>query len=103
MTVAPARAYTEAVLNSIKVCPKGVFGVDDGKLVVENPVECTLCKSCMESVNYDGSVTIEGDENNLLFTFETDGSLTAEQTLNKAAEILSEKAKALYEEFGQMK
>ncbi len=102
VTVDPARASTEAVLNSMKVCPKGVFGVDDGKLVVENPVECTLCKSCMESVNYDGSVTIEGDENNLLFTFETDGSLTAEQTLNKAAEILSEKAKALYEEFGQM-
>ncbi len=88
----PARASTEAALNCIKICPKGVFGVEDGKLVVENLIECTLCKSCMESVNNDGSIVVNGDDKNFLFTFETDGSLTAEETLKKAIEILSEKA-----------
>ncbi|MGI6472171.1 MAG: DNA-directed RNA polymerase subunit D [Candidatus Methanomethylophilaceae archaeon] len=88
----PERASTEAALNCVKICPKNVFGVQDGKLVVENSISCTLCKSCMESVNNDGSVVVKGDDENFLFTFETDGSLTAEQTLIKTIEILSEKA-----------
>lgn len=88
----PERASTEAALNSIKICPKNVFGVEDGNLVVKNLIECTLCKSCMESVNNDGSIVVRGDDENFLFTFETDGSLTAEQTLDKTREVLSEKA-----------
>ena len=92
VTIDPERASTEAALNCIQICPKDVFGVEDGNLVVENLIECTLCKSCMESVDFDGSVVVEGDDVNFLFTFETDGSLTAEETLNKTIEILSEKA-----------
>ncbi len=98
----PKRASTEAALNAIKVCPKNVFGIEDGKLVVENLIECIHCKSCMESVNKDGSIVVKGDDKNFLFTFETDGSLTAEQTLNKAMEILSTKAADISEQLAQL-
>ena len=102
ITIDSKRASSEGALNCIKVCPKDVFGVDGGKLVVERLKECTLCKSCMDSVNNDGSITVEGDEKNFLFAFETAGSLTAEQTLNKAAEILSQKASELSLEVAQL-
>ena len=95
--VDPKRASAEEVLNCAKVCPKQVFEIVGGKLTVKNPMECTLCKSCVESVHGDGSVTVEGDDKNFIFTFETDGSLTAEQVLRKAAEILSERAASLAE------
>ncbi len=102
IAIDPKRASSEGALNCVKICPKDVFGIDDGKLVVENIRECTLCKSCMDSVNNDGSIIVEGDEKNFLFVFETDGSLTAEQTLNKAAEILSQKASELSAEITQL-
>lgn len=102
ITVNPARASSEGALNCMKVCPKNVFEVTDGKLVVVRPRDCTICKSCMDSVDNDGSIIVEGDDRNFLFTFETDGSLTAEQTLGKAAEILSKKASAMSEEIAQL-
>ena len=102
ITIDPKRASSEGALNCVKICPKDVFGIEGGKLVVERSMECTLCKSCVDSVNNDGSIIVEGDERNFLFAFETDGSLTAEQTLNKAAEILSQKASDLSIEIAQM-
>jgi ferredoxin len=31
------------------VCPAGVFGVDDGRLVVANPEGCTMCGECVKA------------------------------------------------------
>ena len=100
--VDPDRASTEEALNCMKICPKHVFEVVGGNLTVKNPRECTLCKSCVDSVNGDGSVTVEGDDKTFLFTFETDGSLTAEQVLKKAAEIMSQRASSFAEEIAQL-
>ena len=65
----------------------------ESKLVVKNPLDCSLCRSCMEDAG-EGKVTVEGDDTNFFFKFETDGSLSAKQVLDKAAEILSQEAKA---------
>ena len=75
-------------------CPKKVFEVEGGKLVAKRPLDCSLCQTCAE-VAADGAVTVKGDDTNFVFKFETDGSLTAQQVLDKAAEILSEGAKAI--------
>ena len=75
-----------------KLCPKKVFDVENGKLVAKRPLDCSLCMSCVE----DGSgVSVKGDDTNFVFKFETDGSLTAKQVLDKAAEILSQEAKTI--------
>ena len=74
-------------------CPKKVFEVEKGKLVAKRPIDCSLCQTCSEMT--DGTVSVKGDETNFVFKFETDGSLTAQQVLDKAAEILSEGAKAI--------
>lgn len=78
-------------------CPKKVFEVEGKNLVVKRPLECSLCMSCVEEAG-NGSVTVTGDESNFVFKYETDGSLNAEQVLDKAVEILSQKAK----EFGEL-
>jgi DNA-directed RNA polymerase subunit D len=73
--------------EAVKVCPRGVLAMKDGKLVVENLENCTLCKACTE-VCPPGAIKVSGDNTKFIFEFETDGSLTARQTLKKALEIL---------------
>ena len=55
---------------------------------------CMLCKACVEACGFD-AIKVEGDTTRFLFDFETDGSLTAKQTLVKALELLEIK----FEEF----
>lgn len=73
-------------------CPKKVFDVEDGKLVAKRPLDCSLCGTCTENEGR-GAITVNGDDTNFFFKFETDGSLTAKQVLDKAAEILSQESK----------
>lgn len=90
--VDPARASDEDVVECAALCPKKVFEVEDGKLVVKNPLDCSLCMTCTEHVGERGGVTVTADDRNFLFKFETDGSLTAQQTLDKALEVLTSEA-----------
>ena len=79
-----------------KKCPKKVFEVVDGKLKVveENLYDCILCETCSET---DSEVKFTSKDDEFIFTFETDGSLTAQQVLDEAVRILSDSAKDLGE------
>ena len=90
--VDPARAGDDDVVECAALCPKKVFEVEDGKLVVRNPLECSLCMTCTDHVGDRGGVKVTADDTNFLFKFETDGSLTAQQTLDKALEVLTSEA-----------
>lgn len=78
----------EECLKVAGMCPSRVFAVEGNKLVVKNAMDCTMCMTCVE-VAEEGAIEVKGDEKNLIFNFETDGSLTAEQAMNKAIEIIS--------------
>ena len=82
----------EEVLECAALCPKKVFEVEDRKLVIKNPLECSLCRACTDHLGEKGGITVTGDDQNFFFKFETDGSLTAQQALDKAVEILAEEA-----------
>ena len=82
----------EEVLECATLCPKKVFEVEDGKLVIKNPLECSLCRACTDHLGEKGGITVTGDDQNFFFKFETDGSLTAQQALDKAVEILADEA-----------
>ena len=82
----------EEVLECAALCPKKVFEVEDGKLVIKNPLECSLCRACTDHLGEKGGITVTGDDQNFFFKFETDGSLTAQHALDKAVEILAEEA-----------
>ena len=75
-------------------CPKHVFSGDSKKTAVSEPLKCNLCGSC-RTFCPSGAITVEADEKNFVFSFETDGSLSAEKVLNKAVSLLSEQSKEL--------
>jgi DNA-directed RNA polymerase subunit D len=76
----------------ISECPRRVFGGDGKDVSPTDPLRCTLCESCL-SFCASNAISLDADETNFVFTFETDGSLTAEEVLNKAGELLSGQAK----------
>lgn len=92
IVVDPAKASDEDVIECMRICPKKVFEIEGGKLVVKNPLDCSLCKACTDHLGDRGGITVNGDDRNFVFKFETDGSLTAQQALDKAVEILTSEA-----------
>lgn len=93
ISIDQAHAADDDMLEVISVCPKHVYAVEGGELKVVNPLSCNLCMACMDKIGKGKGLTVEGDDSNFVFKFETDGSLTAQQALDKAVQILSEEAK----------
>lgn len=74
----------------VDVCPVDILRLKEKKVVVENVEKCTLCMECVRAFD-PGAIKVRGDPNRIIFHFETDGSLTARETLLKALEILAER------------
>ena len=91
--VADSKIDSDVASEIAASCPKKVFDVENGKLVAKRPLDCSLCGTCTEGAG-EGIVAVKGDDTNFFFKFETDGSLSAKQVIDKAAEILSQEAKA---------
>ena len=85
----------------VKACPRGAIAKKDGKLVVENLEACTLCKACEEACTHD-AIKVTGDNTKFIFEFETDGSLSARNTLRKALEILEKNFDAFREDISAL-
>ncbi|PKK81206.1 MAG: DNA-directed RNA polymerase subunit D [Thermoplasmata archaeon HGW-Thermoplasmata-2] len=78
----------------IKECPQGIFKMDGKKVVVDQSKieKCTLCMSCKEYCEEASSaIDVTWDENKVIFTFETDGSLPAAEALRHATKSLKQK------------
>ncbi|MDR2699167.1 MAG: DNA-directed RNA polymerase subunit D [Candidatus Methanoplasma sp.] len=88
------KAGDSYALKCMNVCPKGVFEVKNGKLKLKDQMNCNMCREC-ETVSR-GSVSVDADDTNFYFKYETDGSLTAKQVLDKAMEILSKQSEAAF-------
>ncbi|MCL2148996.1 MAG: DNA-directed RNA polymerase subunit D [Methanomassiliicoccaceae archaeon] len=84
------KAGEPSAIRCAEICPKGVFEVEGGRLRVKDMLGCCLCRDC-EDVSR-GAVSVGIDDTNFLFRYETDGSLTARQVLDKALEILSKQS-----------
>lgn len=77
-------------------CPRKILKLEKKKIKMEKPWDCTLCMICNEKA--DGEMEIGQDRTNIVFKIETNGNMTAGETLKKAIEILSEKNKNLLKE-----
>lgn len=95
-------ASDEDMLEVAKVCPKQVFAVEGGKLVVKDPLACNICKACVETLGRDRGLSVTGDDSNFVFKFETDGSLTARKALDEAVRILSAEAEEFRSQIGAL-
>ena len=71
----------------------GLFKIENGKLAVDDIYRaCTFGKAIEQDLNLRDAVKVSWDESQFVFKYETDGSLTARQVLDKAVEILESKA-----------
>ncbi len=96
VTIEDARAGDPDTVRSINVCPRGVFEIKNGKLKVRDMLNCGMCREC--EVISKGAIKVDADDKNFYFKYETDGSLTAQQVLDKALDILSKQTDEVYSE-----
>jgi DNA-directed RNA polymerase subunit D len=99
VTIDEKKAGDSTVLSCMQICPKDVFEVKSGKLKVKNMLNCDMCMEC--EVRSKGDVTVKPDDSNFVFKYETDGSLTAKQVLDKALEILSKRSEEAFAHVGE--
>jgi DNA-directed RNA polymerase subunit D len=79
----------EQAKEAVARTPKGILGIDGGKLVVLQPDEVNRADEA-EKICGDG-FRLDYDDRKFLFKFETDGSLKAEDALLKALDLLKER------------
>ena len=86
------KATDSDVQEAAKEYP-GLFKVEGGKLVIDDLYRaCSYGKAIQQDPAIRDAVSIEWNDKEFLFKYETDGSLTARQVLDKAVEILEKKA-----------
>ena len=86
-------ADDEDALKVVQASKSDVFAIEDGKIVVKNPIHCSDYIDTIDKLVDLGAIEVHGDDTQFIFKFETDGSLTAQQALDKAVEILAEEAR----------
>ncbi|MCL1811313.1 MAG: DNA-directed RNA polymerase subunit D [Methanomassiliicoccaceae archaeon] len=87
------------VLKCESICPRGVFEVKNGNLKTKDTLNCNMCRDCENTSR--GAVSVGADDTNFYFKYETDGSLTAKQVLDKATEILSKQSEEAFAHMGE--
>lgn len=92
----------ENVEELVKNCPKKALGTKKEKLVLEKPWECTMCMYCVDSAE-PKNLKLTQDRTSFLFKLETNGSLTAVETLETALKLLKEKNESMKKELSTAK
>jgi DNA-directed RNA polymerase subunit D len=97
VSVNPTKDCTSACLKrAADACPTHVFDFSDGQLKVRDEDRCILCQACVEACPH-GGIRVEASDKDFLFRFETDGSLTARETLRYALGDLKRRLEDLRE------
>jgi DNA-directed RNA polymerase, alpha subunit/40 kD subunit len=78
----------------VDACPRGVFKVEKGKLVVADAYKCSLCKLCIDACDA-GAIEVGTEDSTFIFTVETDGSYNAHDVILNAAKSIKGKADQL--------
>jgi DNA-directed RNA polymerase subunit D len=83
----------EVCAKCAEECPRGVLQFDENgnKIIVLDPEECTMCKTCSKDCE-PSAITVEGREDKFIFKIETDGSLSPEEVITTACDILAQKS-----------
>ena len=91
---APIVKVSNADPKIVDVCPTHVFEKKDGKVKVVAEDRCTLCMRCTE---VSEGVSVSSDDSIFMFDVESVSGLTAKEVINKALDVLEERAESLAE------
>ena len=87
----------DEVKEFVKKLPDGIVRLKEDKLELDDIKKLPVLESYIDKAEVD-FITIKKDLSKVIFSFETDGSLSAEDALKRSAKILEEK----YAEFGKL-
>lgn len=74
-----------------EVCPQNVFGIEAGKVKVEDPTACDVCGVCLEVSKKQGKEYIRIEPTGeLIVTIESFGQLSPEEIFKKAIGVLED-------------
>ncbi len=77
----------------VDACPRNVLEYRDGKIVIADVLNCSLCMECVK-VCEEGAIVVS-ETDNFLFTVESTGALPLRTVMRKALEILRSKAEEM--------
>ena len=87
--VADVKVDKECPKEIVNICPKGVFALENGKVVVKNPERCDMCEVCVEFCKKQGKDAIElVPTKNLAITIESFGQLDSKEILLQSISAL---------------
>ncbi len=83
----------EVCAKCAEECPRGVLQFDgkENKIIILDPEQCAMCKTCVKDCE-PSAITVEGKEDKFIFKIETDGSLSPEEVIITACDMLAEKS-----------
>lgn len=76
----------------VEICPRGVFKIDNDKIVVTDPAKCILCMQCV-GISEKGEIEVVPTEDAFVFNVESVSGLKPDEIVLLAAEILGDKMK----------
>lgn len=83
----------------VDICPKDIVVLKGTKLSIKDPAACDLCMKCAEACE---GVRLEGNQTKFIFFVESVSGLDNEYIVEKAAEILGEKAEEFKKKAGKL-
>ena len=86
----------ESCRKCVEQCPRNVLDYDetDDKIIITDIENCSMCKTCMRGCEQE-AVHVESQEGKFIFKIETDGSLSPEDVLVNACDILKDKSEKI--------
>ncbi len=77
-------------------CPRNVLDYDEaeGKIIITDIENCSMCKTCVRGCEQE-SIHVESQQGKFIFKIETDGSLSPEEVLVNACDILKDKSEKI--------
>ncbi len=110
VTVAVARGLPKLRLSKnipgdvakklVEVCPKNVFKLENGSVVIDDITRCTVCEICEKE--FPKYVKVGIDEDSSILYFESVGQLTTKEILEEGFNILLSKLEEFMERFGEV-
>ena len=84
----------------VEICPKRILVEKDGKIEVENLMECTLCRDCVEACGEKPpAIKVSWDPKTFIFDLESTGTLPVERIMIEAFKVFDKKFSDFKETF----
>jgi len=95
--IRPGSKFSKKV---VEACPRDVLDYDEKNqsINIKDLLSCNLCLECVE-VAEEGAIEVEGDNSQIIFLLESNGSLPVENIVTKASDILVEMTESFIEGF----